>query len=102
MPFERVENGVRLRVKLTPKAARDMVGGIFEDADGAAVLKAGVTAAPEDGKANAALIKMLSKKWKIPKSAFSVISGATSRNKTLLIEGDPAALCAKLSDHLPR
>ncbi len=102
MPFEQVENGVRLRIKLTPKAARDMIGDRFEDENGDAVLKAGVTAVPENGKANAALIKLLSKKWKIPKSAFSVISGATSRNKVLLIEGDPAALCEKLRAHLPR
>ena len=51
-----------------------------------------LTAIPEKGKANAALVKYLSKKWRLPKTTFSIISGETSRNKVLKIEGDPTAL----------
>jgi uncharacterized protein YggU (UPF0235/DUF167 family) len=44
-----------------------------------------VTAVPEDGKANEALIKVLSKALHIPKSAISLVRGATSRVKELEI-----------------
>lgn len=51
-----------------------------------------VTAAPEDGKANAALYKLLAKVWKLPSSRLSLIGGATSRHKQLLIQGGDAEL----------
>jgi len=77
--------GVRLAVKLTPKAARDQISEVAPEADGGVVLKASVTTVPEDGKANAALIALLSKRWKIAKSRFEIVSGATDRRKTLFI-----------------
>lgn len=64
--------------------------------DGRMRLKIAVTAPPEDGKANAALIAFLSKKLKIAKSAMALDAGAASRLKTLLIAGDPDELAAKL------
>ena len=51
-----------------------------------------VTAVPEDGKANKAVIALLAKRLKLPKSAIDIASGATDRRKTLLIDGDPALL----------
>jgi uncharacterized protein (TIGR00251 family) len=77
-----VEGGLRLLVKATPKARRNEIGGVR---DGRLLVK--VTAAPEAGKANAAVIKLLSKAWRIPASAFELISGATSREKAFLIRG---------------
>ena len=62
------------------------------------VLKASVTAVPEKGKANSALIKLLSKEWKLAKSNFKVISGETDRNKTLLLKGDAQALARQLKE----
>jgi uncharacterized protein (TIGR00251 family) len=50
-------------------------------------LKIKVTAPPERGKANSALVELLSKSLKVPKSAISVVGGQTSRNKRVLIEG---------------
>ncbi len=50
-------------------------------------LKVRLTAVPEKGKANDALIAFLAKLWKLPKSAFSIESGKTSRHKKLLIHG---------------
>ena len=83
---------LRLRVKLTPKAAANRLQGVTPDL----VLKVAVTAVPENGKANAALIALLAKFWKLPKSAFEIESGATDRRKVLLIEGDADALAARL------
>ncbi|WP_420405460.1 DUF167 family protein [Nisaea sp.] len=99
-PFEPETGGVRLRVRLTPNASRDAIGGVALDAEEVAWLTATVTAAPENGRANKALIKLLSKSWKIPKSSFEVTSGATQRRKVLAIDGDGAELAEKLNNWL--
>ncbi len=95
-PFETVPEGLRVALKVVPKAARAGVSGVEADAVGRAALKVRVTEAPEGGKANAALVKLLAKAWKMPKSALRIVSGAKDRRKTLLIEGDPAELEARL------
>lgn len=80
-----------IHIKLTPKASRDEIKGWAEDENGQSVLKCAVTAVPEKGKANAALIKMLSKKLKIAKSSIILIKGDTDRHKILEIAMDEAA-----------
>ena len=97
LPFTPVADGLLLAVRLTPKAARDRIDGLAPEADGGVVLKVGVTAVPEKGKANAALIKLLAKAWKLPKSAFEVVAGATDRRKTLKIMGDGEQLLTRLT-----
>jgi uncharacterized protein (TIGR00251 family) len=87
---------LRVAVRLTPKAARERIDGVATEADGRRVLKVAVTAVPEDGKANAALIKLLSKQWKVPKSAITITAGATDRRKTLFVSGDGEALRRRL------
>ena len=76
-----------ISVRLTPKASRNEIKGWARDADGDPVLKVSVTAVPENGKANEALIALLSKSWKIPKRDITIIRGETDRNKALLIKG---------------
>ena len=68
-----------------PKSAANRVEGWVLDADGQRWLKVRITSAPEDGKANKALIAFLSKQWHIPKSALSLVSGETSRYKRLAV-----------------
>ena len=87
---------MRLAVKLTPRAARSAVQGIEIDARGQAYLAVRVTAAPDAGKANAALIKLLAKRWRLPASAVRLVSGATARRKVLHVEGVPERLLARL------
>ncbi len=55
-------------------------------------LRVPVTAAPEDGKANAAVIALLARTWRVPRRAITVIRGSAARRKTIRVEGDPAAL----------
>jgi uncharacterized protein (TIGR00251 family) len=100
-PFEAVADGLRVALRVTPKASRNAVTGTADAVDakgeGKRVLKLAVTAVPENGKANEAVIKLLSKAWKLPKTSLTVVAGATDRNKILHVAGDPAALLARLS-----
>ena len=97
-PLTSVAGGVRLAVKLTPKASRNRIEGLAADSDGQGLLKVSVTAVPEDGKANKALIDLLAKSWKIAKRSIQIISGATDRRKILFFEGDADALHRQLTD----
>lgn len=101
-PVAMAAGGVRVAIRLTPKAARDRIDGVAADADGGAVLKVAVTAVPEDGKANAALIKLLSKQWRLPRSAMEIVQGATDRRKVLHITGEPAHLLAHLEQWMAK
>ena len=85
-----------LTVRLTPKSARDALEGIERRADGRAVVKARVRAVPEAGAANAALIRLLAEVLAMPVRAIKLESGATSRVKTLFLEGNAEALDARL------
>ena len=87
---------VDFHVRLTPKGGRDAVEGWGEASDGSVHLKARVRAAPEDGKANAALIGLLAASLDVPKSAIRIASGATARLKRVEIAGDGARLAARL------
>lgn len=100
LPLVAVAGGVRLTVRLTPKASRTALTGLARDADGSPVLTAKVTAVPEAGKANAALIALLAKQWRLPKGAIAVVAGATDRRKLLEITGDPALLLPALAARL--
>ncbi|RCK44083.1 hypothetical protein TH25_20290 [Thalassospira profundimaris] len=89
--------GIRLYLRLTPKASRNNVGGVHQDADGQCRLKATVTTVPENGKANEALVKLLAKTAKWPKSAIEIVSGQTDRNKVLTIAGDATQIMAQIN-----
>lgn len=91
-PFEVVAEGLKVFIRLTPKAAANRIGEICETADGSVELKVQVTTVPEKGKANAALVKLLAKTWKLAKTDLSVVSGTTDRHKTILVCGDGKAL----------
>ncbi|MEX1109390.1 MAG: DUF167 family protein, partial [Dongiaceae bacterium] len=64
--------------------------------DGKPRLKVAVTAAASEGAANKAVIGLLAKSWRMPKSAFAIVAGATDRRKTVHIAGDPTDLMARL------
>jgi len=78
--------GSQVFVRLTPRAGTN---SILEPRAGRLQLR--VTAAPEDGKANAAACKLVAKALRIGKTGVSVSSGLTARDKTLTIDGVSAA-----------
>lgn len=92
MPIVRTEGGVRLAVRVTPRAPANRLQGVVDMSGRGRRLKAQVTAAPEAGKANAALIRLLAKTFKCPKTALEIISGTSDRNKVVAISGDPDIL----------
>ncbi len=91
-PFRLAEGRLLAALKVQPNAGRNAILGIEALADGRRVLKIQVTAAPEDGKANAAVVKLLAKAWKLPKGRLAIVAGQTARRKTLAVDGGDAAL----------
>ncbi|HOO80914.1 MAG TPA: DUF167 family protein [Alphaproteobacteria bacterium] len=75
-----------LQVKLTPNSTKNAVLGWEDGADGEKVLKCCVTAAPEKGKANNALISLLATHYGIPKRRLSLLHGEKSRIKIIEIQ----------------
>lgn len=92
-----------MSVRLTPRGGRDALDGVETLADGRSVLRARVRAAPSEGEANAALIRLLAEALGLPRSRLSLAAGASNRLKTVALEGEPAALAARLrSLQVPR
>jgi len=84
-PYELTNNGFCVYVYLTPQARQERCAGLFVDAGGQAYIKAYVRAAPEDNKANKALIHLMADALKTPPSAIEILSGYQGRRKKLRI-----------------
>jgi uncharacterized protein (TIGR00251 family) len=95
--FRAERNGVTLFVRLTPKSGKDAIEGVEETDDGRSHLKARVRAVPENGKANAALIKLLATQLGLAARDLTIAAGATSRQRQVRISGDPDELALKLT-----
>ena len=91
------DGAVQLRVRLTPKASRDAIEGVVHLADGGSVLAARVRAAPERGKANAALCALVAKTLSLPKGSVAVTGGARGRVKTVTVAADARTLGERLA-----
>ena len=76
-----VEGGIIVSVKVQPNASKDRVVGEHADQ-----IKIAVTVAPEKGKANKAVIKILSKSLGVKSSDIQIVSGETSRDKKVFIK----------------
>ena len=87
-------------VWLSPKSSADAILGPILDAGGRAWLKVRVTAPPEKGKANAALIKLLAKEWGLSPSRLAIAAGTKERRKRVLIKGEGGALLKALEQCL--
>jgi uncharacterized protein (TIGR00251 family) len=73
---------VKLRVRVHPGAGRDRIEGWLGE-----TLKLSVSAPPEKGKANRAVVDLLSKGLRVARSSVRVVSGETSREKWVEIDG---------------
>ena len=77
--FHLALEGAEIAVRVTPKASRDRI--VVEEGQ----IRIYVTTVPEDGKANAAVQKLLAKAPGLPKSRLSLIRGQTSRDKVFRV-----------------
>jgi uncharacterized protein len=89
------QDGVRLSVKVRPRAARPGVQGVEVDG-GRAYLVVKVAAPPEGGKANAATVKLLARCCGVAAGALSLVSGAAGRRKVLDVRGEADVLAQRL------
>jgi uncharacterized protein (TIGR00251 family) len=87
---------VRVAVRLTPRARTDRLIGVARLGDGAAVLKAAVTAPPAEGRANDALLQLLAKEWAVTQRDLAIVSGSKSRSKIVHVAGEPSLLLKRL------
>jgi uncharacterized protein YggU (UPF0235/DUF167 family) len=95
-PFATHAQGATLAVRLTPKSDRDAVEGVEVAADGRSHVKVRLRALPAEGAANEALTRLLAKWIGVPRGGVSVLSGATSRNKIVLVRGDGGELAERM------
>ncbi len=68
---------MRVNVRVTPRARQNKI----VVADDGMTLRVYTTAAPADGDANAAVIKMLARHFDVPKTSIKIVRGDTSRDK---------------------
>ena len=77
-----VSGGVRIALKVQPKASADRVEGVERGA-----LRVRVTAAPDKGKANARVVKVLAAALGVPAGRLRIVSGEKSRDKVVEVDG---------------
>lgn len=87
-------DGFLINAKVQPGASSNRIVGLYGSA-----LKVAVTAPAEGGKANKALVKLLAEQLDIKTDSIEIVSGHTSRTKTLKISGcDPKKIQALCGD----
>jgi uncharacterized protein len=100
LPFAAAPDGLRLAVRLTPKSSAARIIGLAADADGGVALKIAVTAPPEAGKANDALLTLIADLLDLRRRDVTLALGAAHRRKLVHVAGDPAALARRLEEVL--
>jgi hypothetical protein len=88
--------GTRLRLRVTPGARADAVTGVH-----AGALKVSVTAVPDRGRANDAVVRLLAEVLDLAPSAVTITAGHGSRNKTAAVALTAADVQARLAERLP-
>jgi uncharacterized protein (TIGR00251 family) len=78
--------GVRISVRVQPRASRTEIAGVHGEA-----LKVRLAAPPVDGAANEALVIFLTDRFAVPRRAITIVSGAQSRAKVVEVAGLTAA-----------
>ena len=82
MPFTLAEkpDGLVFRVRVQPRSSANRIAGLVGDA-----IKINLTAPPVDNAANRACIVFLARRLSVPKTAVTIVSGHTGRNKRVMI-----------------
>ena len=91
-PWRYSTEGISVALRVTPRGGRDDIDGIETLANGRSVVKIRVRAIAEGGEANRAVTELLAKALGVPKRCVRVLSGTTSRQKQVAVDGDPTKL----------
>ena len=89
LPISPTPAGVRLRLRIQPRASREEVAGVSGD-----TIRIRLTAPPVDGAANEALVRFLSDRLQVPRSAIELVAGKAGRTKLVAVSGISAAEAA--------
>lgn len=84
---------VRFRVRLQPRASRNEIVGLVDGA-----LRVRLHAPPVDGAANEALVAFLADRLAVPRRGVRIVTGASSRMKTIEVDGVTPADVERLAD----
>jgi uncharacterized protein (TIGR00251 family) len=87
----------RLKLRVSPRSRRPGIAGRHGDA-----WKVRVAEPPEDGRANEAVLELLAKTLDLPRSRFALVSGHTSREKIVVLDGVEQAQTERLLDSAGR
>ncbi len=77
------KRGAAFTVRVVTRAQKNEIVGIQDDGS----LKIRLTASPNDGQANAALIKFLAERLGVPESNIEIVAGRDNRDKWISVEG---------------
>lgn len=87
-----------IAIRVTPRSAKPGIGGWRAGADGREELEVRVTAAPSDGEANGAVIKLLAQALAIPKGSIEIVAGHGSRHKRIALARSMAEVESRLPE----
>jgi uncharacterized protein (TIGR00251 family) len=90
-----VTESARLQLRVSPGASRAGVVGRHGDA-----WKVRVTAPPEGGRANEAVVRLLADALALPQRDVEIVSGHTGRDKTVALVGIDPAEAERRLDHV--
>ena len=91
--LRRTSTGLTIDLRVKSRARRE---GLVLAAGGQ--LTVAVKAPPVEGKANDAVFGVLADAWRLPRSAFAIVKGTTSRAKTIAIAGDSDTIADRISN----
>jgi uncharacterized protein (TIGR00251 family) len=87
----------RLKLRVSPRSRRPGIAGRHGDA-----WKVRVAEPPEDGRANEAVLDLLARTLDLPRSRFALVSGHSSREKIVVLDGVEQAQTERLLDSAGR
>lgn len=87
--------GVRIEVRVTPRASRNGIQGVR---DGRLLVT--VTAPPVDRAANSAVVQVVSRALDVPKRDVAIVAGGRSRNKSVVVSGLTAVEVGRRLSHI--
>ena len=91
LSVQQLDDSIRFEVQVTTRGSRAAVVGMHDGA-----LEVSLTAAPVDGAANDALIKLLARALSVPRGCVQIVKGRRARRKTLLVQGTSAKALSEL------